>query len=106
MPAGGDPLGNSSAPGSPVTWTGPALGQAPPISAAASGLTNYVSPNQARSADDAFEEDAGFSRLRGTLQTDEEVRKLVAWTTRKDYPTNVGISLQIRNWVGEDYHAI
>jgi hypothetical protein len=37
---------------------------------------------------------------------DEEISKLTGWTTRKDYPTQVGISLPIRNWVGEDYHEI
>jgi hypothetical protein len=31
---------------------------------------------------------------------------LVFWTTRKDYNTLVDISLPIKNWVGEDYHAI
>jgi hypothetical protein len=105
LSAGGDPS-CQSAPRASTTWTGPALGQAPPISAAAAGLTNYVSPNQVRHADGELQEDVELSRLRGTQQTDEEICKLIAWTTRKDYPTNVGISLPTRNWVGEDYHAI
>jgi hypothetical protein len=44
--------------------------------------------------------------LRGTAMMNEEVGKLIAWTTRKDYPTLVGISLPIRDWVGEDYNGI
>jgi hypothetical protein len=44
--------------------------------------------------------------LHGTFKIDEEVYKLAAWTTRKDCPTHVGISLPIRDWVGEDYHEV
>jgi hypothetical protein len=57
----------------------------------------YKSPNESRAADGILREDEELSRLRGTLKSDEEVFKLTAWTTRKDYPTNVGISLPIRD---------
>jgi hypothetical protein len=106
FPAGGDPSGLPSAPGLPTTWTGLALGQAAPISPDAAALVGYVSPNQSRPADGDLEEDEELARLRGTARMDEEVGKLTAWTTRKDYPTLVGISLPIRDWVGEDYHEI
>jgi hypothetical protein len=45
-------------------------------------------------------------RLRGLSCSDEDTHKLVSWATRKDYPTWIGISLPIKNWVGEDYHEI
>jgi hypothetical protein len=86
--------------------TGPTIGQAPSISADASGLVSYVSANQAQSAGEELEEDEELAMLRGTLKIDEEVGKLTAWTTRKDYPTLVGISLPVRDWVGEESHEI
>jgi hypothetical protein len=78
----------------------------PSVSADAAALVGYVSPNQSRPADGQLEEDAELSRLRGTSQADEEVGRLTAWTTRKDYNTLVGIALPIQDWVGEDYHVI
>jgi hypothetical protein len=45
-------------------------------------------------------------RLRGLSCPDEEIHKLISWTTRKDFTTWIGISLSIKNWVGEDYHEI
>jgi hypothetical protein len=54
----------------------------------------------------SLEEDPELFRLRGTSKADEEVHKLVSWTTRKDYNTLVGISLPIKDWAGEDHHAI
>jgi hypothetical protein len=89
-----------------VTWTGPAPGQAHSISAEAAALVGYVSPYESRRADGELEEDAELSRIRGTAQADEEVGELTAWTTRKDYPTLVGIALPIQDWVGEDYHVV
>jgi hypothetical protein len=106
LPAGGDPSQAPPAPGLPSTWTGPTFGQAPPIDEKASGLVTYVSPNQSRPADGELEEDEELARLRGTLKTDEEVGKITAWTTLKDYPTLIGICLPVRDWVGEDYHEI
>jgi hypothetical protein len=47
-----------------------------------------------------------YHDLRGTSQVDEEVRHLAAWTTRKDYPTTVGIALPVQDWVGNDFHVI
>jgi hypothetical protein len=101
-PAGGDP----SASGLSTSWTGPALGQAPAISPDAATLANYISPNQSFPTDGELDEDLALSILRGTLKMDEEVQRLVAWNTRKDYNTMVGIALPIKHWVGEDYHVI
>jgi hypothetical protein len=106
LPAGGDPCGSPPAPGLPTTWTGPALGQAPAISPDAAALVGYTSPNESRPADGELEEDPELSRLRGTSQVDEEVRRLTIWTTRKDYPTTVGIALPIQDWIGSDFHVI
>jgi hypothetical protein len=83
------------------------LGQAPAISADAAGLVGYVSPNESRPADGQGDEeeapdDEELPRLRGIAKADEEMGKLVAWTTLKDYPTLVGISLPTINWVGEE----
>jgi hypothetical protein len=91
LPADDDPQGSPSAPGLPATWTGPAFGQALPISADTVALTNYHSPYETRVADQEPEED---------------VHSLISWTTRKDYPTWIGISLPIRDFVGTDYHEI
>jgi hypothetical protein len=102
--AGGD--SSPSAPGSHATWTGPVIGQAPSIDANASGLANYASPNESRPAEGILEEDEELSRTRGTFKNDEEVRKLTAWTTLRDYPTHVGISLSIRDWVSPESHEI
>jgi hypothetical protein len=46
-----------------------------------------------------LEEDPELSRLRGTLQADEEVGRLTSWITRKDYDTLVGIALPIQDCV-------
>jgi hypothetical protein len=45
-------------------------------------------------------------RLRGLSCSDEDIHKLISWTTRKDYPTWIGISLPIKDSVGTDYHEI
>jgi hypothetical protein len=86
-------------------WRGVALGQAQPISADASGLTDYQSQNQG--TDGPKEEtppDPELLRVRGEEKKDEEVHMLISWTTRKDYPTVVGISLPIPVRVGEEFH--
>jgi hypothetical protein len=75
---------------------GPALGQPLSISPDAAALVGYVSPYQSRPADGILEEDPELSRLRETAQADEEVGRLTAWTTRKDYNTLVGIALPSR----------
>jgi hypothetical protein len=89
-----------------TTWTGPALGHAAPIIPDAAALVGYPSPHQSRPANGELEEDEELSRLHGTFKIDEEVSKPTARTTRKDYPTHVGISLPIRDLVGEDYHEV
>jgi hypothetical protein len=61
FPAGGDPSGPSPASGSPLVWTGPALGQASPISDDAAALAGYNSPYETKAADAALEEDPELS---------------------------------------------
>jgi hypothetical protein len=108
LPAGGDPRGPPSAPGLPLMWTGPALGQAAPISADAAALTDYKSANDSTQGDgqDGESQDESLLRLRGQLSPDEAVHKLVSWTCLEDYPMIIGISLPIKDWVGEEYHEI
>jgi hypothetical protein len=102
-----DPSG-SSAPVLPSGWKGPALGQAPPISADASGLVGYHSQYSGGAADQGEEEevppDTELLRLRGESQRDEEVHRFISWTTRKDYQLTIGISLPIQDPVGGDCH--
>jgi hypothetical protein len=101
------PTGNNSpVPGLPQSWSDVTLRQAPAISRDAAALADYSSPNQFGVAINSLDKDPELSKLRGTSSADDEIHKLVSWTTRKDYPTMVGISLPIKNWVGEDYHPI
>jgi hypothetical protein len=88
-----------SAPGLPKTWADVDPRNPAPISAAASGLERHQSPNTGTPMDDEL------AILRGAKK-DEAVHKLISWTTLKDYPTHVGISLEIRNWVSPDSHEI
>jgi hypothetical protein len=89
------------------SWNGPALGSAVPISSSAAALEDYTSPNEAGMAVNQLEEEeVNLSQVRGTVNPDEAVHKLVSWTMRKDYQTFIGISLPIKNWVGGDYHSI
>jgi hypothetical protein len=108
LPAGGDPRGSPPASGLPLTWTGLALGQAAPISADAAARTGYRSANESRQAEGQEEEsqDEEVLRLRGQTKANEEVHKGLSWTCRKDYPLEVGISLPIWDWVGEESHEI
>jgi hypothetical protein len=97
-PAAGDGLrGSSPAPDLPPGWKGPALGQAGPISAEAAGLADYTSPYSARTVEGQPEEppDEELLRLRGEARGDDKVHHMISWTTRKDYPLMVGISLPI-----------
>jgi hypothetical protein len=103
--ADGEPPSSSPAPGLSTTWTGPALGQAPPISPDAAALANYHSPYQMTAADQD-PDDPDLMRLRGLSCSDEDIHTLISWTTRKDHPTWVGISLPIKNWAGEHFHEI
>jgi hypothetical protein len=64
------------------------LGQAPPISADASRLVGYHSQYSSGAADHGEEEDVPdpeLLRLRGEAQMNEEVHKILSWTTRKNY---------------------
>jgi hypothetical protein len=83
------------------------LGQAPPISTDASALVGYHSLYENRPADHGEEEDKIDQeplRLRGEAQKNEEVHKILSWTTMKGYKLLVGISLPIQDPVGGDYH--
>jgi hypothetical protein len=84
------------------------LGQAQPISAGASGLVGYPSQYQGVDVPKGIEEelppDPERLRVRGEAERDEEVHRLISWTTRKNYPTFVGISLPIQDPVGGEFH--
>jgi hypothetical protein len=95
----------SSAPGLPAVWTGPALGQAPPIDPDAAALTGYDSSNQTTDAPQG-PEDPEPLRLRGVARVDQEIHGLFSWTIRKNHPTYIGVSLPIRDPVGGDFHEI
>jgi hypothetical protein len=92
---GGAPL--ALPPLDPTVWHGPALGQAQPISADAASLVNYQSANSIRTVDVQEEDptDPQLLALRGESEGDQLVHQMISWTTRKDYPLMIGISLPI-----------
>jgi hypothetical protein len=97
------------APGSPTGWKGAALGQAQPISADASGLADYISPNQGQGSpagDDPS--DPALLALRGETEAkkNEDIHAMISWTTRKAYPLMVCIGLPAKYQVGEEFHEI
>jgi hypothetical protein len=68
----------------PQTWGDVDPRNAPPISDEAAALNDYTSPNQAGVASGELEEDPSLSRLRGTVDVNEEVLRILSWTTLKD----------------------
>jgi hypothetical protein len=83
------------------------LGQAEPISADASGLANYTSPNQGQGTPPGdLPPDPTLSALRGEDKKNEEIHAPISWTTRKDYPLLIGISLPAQYRVGEEFDEI
>jgi hypothetical protein len=94
------------APGSPPGWTGPALGQALPISAAASGLVDYSSPYSARTVEGQQDDppDEELQRFRRLSNKAEAVHAMVSWTTLESFPLKIGISLPIQNPDGGESH--
>jgi hypothetical protein len=87
-----------SAPDSPSGWKGSALGQSPPISADAAALVGYHSQYESRPADQGEEEDQPdpeVLKIRGEAMKNEEVHGVIGWTTRKNYPLRIGVSLPI-----------
>jgi hypothetical protein len=108
LPAGDGSQEPPSAPGSPSGWKGVALGQAQPISADASGLVGYHSQYDGANVPEGIEEeippDPELLRLRGEAKRDKEVHSLISWTTRKSYPTLIGVSLPIQDPVGGEFH--
>jgi hypothetical protein len=81
----------------PSTWIGPVLGTAPPIDPDAAALTTYVSPNTGQDGTTLGDlpPDPSLLQFRGMSGADEIVHKMISWTTRKDYPVLIGISLPI-----------
>jgi hypothetical protein len=81
----------------PGSWQGPALGQAPSISPDAAALVSYTSPNTGQDGTTLGDlpPDLDLLRVRGELDKDEEIHRMIEWTTRKDYPLMVGLSLPI-----------
>jgi hypothetical protein len=57
-------------------------------------------------ADDGTPIDESLAAFGGWTRKDEAVHKLISWTTFKDYPTQIGISLEVPDWVGSDTHEI
>jgi hypothetical protein len=90
---------NPPAPGSPLGWTGPALGQAPVIRADAAGLTGYTSPNTTRTVEGQQEElpVEELQLFRGLSQKNQLVHDMISWTTLESYPLRIGVSLPIPN---------
>jgi hypothetical protein len=101
LPADGS---NPPVAGSPAGWTGPDLGYAPLISAAASGLSGYTSVNKSRTVEGQTEEppDEGLQQFRGVSQKDDLVRSIISWTTLESYPLRIGVSLPMLNPVMVD----
>jgi hypothetical protein len=81
------------------------LGQAQPISTDASGLVGYDSQNQGtENTKVELPPDPELLRMRGEEKKDEEVHRMISWTTSKDYATMLGISLPIQDPVGGEFH--
>jgi hypothetical protein len=92
------PVPTGGSPGvPPTTWIGPALGSAPPIDPDAAALTTYTSPNTGRDGSTLGDlpPDPALLQFRGQSGADDIAHKMISWTTRKDYPPVVGISLPI-----------
>jgi hypothetical protein len=83
----------------PDSWQGPALGQAPPISADAAGLIDHTSPNTGQDGTTLGDlpPDPNMQAFRGLLDIDAAVHKMISWTTRKNDPLMLGISLPIND---------
>jgi hypothetical protein len=102
LPAG-DP---SLASGLPKTWADVDPGNPRPISVASSGLVGYHTSDDVKPADDGTPTDESLLAWRGWAKKDEEVHRLIGWPTLKDYPTHVGISLEVPDCVGSETHEI
>jgi hypothetical protein len=81
----------------PSSWIGPALGTAPPISSDAAAVTTYASLNTGQDGTTIGDLpiDPSLLQLRGLSKADTAVHKMISWTSRKDYPSVIGISLPI-----------
>jgi hypothetical protein len=90
---------NPSGSGPPKGWTGPDVGYAPLISAAASGLQNYSSPNDKIRTVEGQEEppDESLQQFRGVTQKDDLIHSIISWATPESYPLRIGVSLPVVN---------
>jgi hypothetical protein len=95
---------NPAASDVPIGWAGPALGSAPSISAAASGLSGYTSVKKTRTVEGQAEEppDEGLQQFRGVSQKDNLVHSIISWATLESYPLRIGVSLPVLNPVMVD----
>jgi hypothetical protein len=68
----------------------------------------YVSPNQGQDGSKIgdLSPDPELARLRGEDKKDEEVHRIISWTTRKSYPLWAGTSLSARYQVGDECHEM
>jgi hypothetical protein len=78
------------------------LGQAPAISPDASGLVGYHSQYEGATENvtGTQEEEPTYPellRVRGESNKNEEVHTILGWTTGKDYPALIEISLPIQD---------
>jgi hypothetical protein len=89
------PVSGPSVP--PSTWQGPPIGTAPSISDDAANLTGHVSPNTGQDGSTLGDlpPDPDMQAFRGLADFDAAVHKMISWTTRKNYPLMIGISLPI-----------
>jgi hypothetical protein len=92
--------------GLPMTWANVDPRNPKPISSASAGLVDYKTSHEVRPADDGIPIDESLAAYRGWTQKDGAVHKLISWTTRNDYPTHIGISMEIPDWVGSEIHEI
>jgi hypothetical protein len=92
----------------PANWQGPALGQAPLISAAAAGLSDYSSPNSVQTVDgqEDVPREENLQEFRGLSKKDELIHAIISWSTLESYPLRVGISLPVQNPANQEFHEI
>jgi hypothetical protein len=88
----------------PPSWQGPALGQAPQISADASGLVGSTSPQSARTVEGQIEDppEENLQEFRGLSKKDELIHSMISWATLESYSLRIGVSLPIVNPVQVD----
>jgi hypothetical protein len=83
----------------PLTWQGPALGQAPQVSVDASSLAGYNSPHDTRTVEGQKEDppEGNLQEFRGVSRKDQLIHSIISWATLESYPLRIGISLPVVN---------